>query len=175
MSGLAISLAALLATAQPAEPAAQPPPEQPAAKEDCRTTTPTPDKDEIVVCAERQEGYRINPDVMEASRAVKQRGQRPKIIDNGTRAPTLCEHIGGCSALESLNIVNTALIAAQLLARAAQGESVGDMFKPQPEPTEYQLYLDAKRNREAREAEVEAQIKAAAVEAAKKASKVDGD
>ena len=112
---------------------------------------------------------------MEASRAVKQRGQRPKIIDNGTRAPTLCEHIGGCSALKSLNIVNTALIAAQLLARAAQGESVGDMFKTQPEPTEYQLYLEAKRNREAREAEVEAQIKAAAVEAAKKASKVDGD
>ena len=179
MSGLAISLAAFLAAAQPADPAAQPPLDQPAAapaaKEDCRTARPTPDKDEIVVCAERQEGYRINSDVMQASRAAKQRGQRPKIIDNGTRSPTLCEHIGGCSAVESLNIVNTALIAAQLLARAAKGESLGDMLKTQPEPSEYDLYLEAKRNREAREAEIEAQERAAAEAAAKKASKVDGD
>ena len=62
-----------------------------------------------------------------------------------------------------------------MLARAAKGESVGDMFKTQPEPSEYDLYLEAKRNREAREAEIEAQNKAAAMEAAKKASKVDGD
>ncbi len=49
------------------------------------------------------------------------------------------------------------------------------MFKTQPEPSEYDLYLEAKRNREAREAEIEAQERAAAEAAAKKASKVDGD
>ena len=81
MNGVAIIMAAGLAAAQPADPPAQPPPEQPAAtaSTDCRTATPAPDKDEIVVCAEREEGYRINPDVLEANRAVKNRNKpRPR-------------------------------------------------------------------------------------------------
>ena len=168
-------VAALLAAA---DPPAAPPPEAPAAKaadEQCRNTTPSPDKDEIVVCAERQEGYRINTDVLEASRAAKGRGQRPKVIDNVERSPTLCEHIGGCHALEQLDLINTALIAAQMVARAAQGESVGSMFRTRPEMSEYELYLEAKRQREAKEAEILAAERAAVEAAAKKASKVDGD
>ena len=62
-----------------------------------------------------------------------------------------------------------------MVARAAQGESVGNMFKTRPEMSEYELYLEAKRQREAREAEIEIQEQAAAEAAAKKASKVDGD
>ena len=168
MNGIFLSLALMAA-----DPAAAPPPSPAAAADkECRNTTPGPDTDEIIVCAERQEGYRIDPDILEASRGSKQRGQRPKIIDNSTRAPTLCEHIGGCSAMESLNIVNTAIVAAQMVARAAQGESVANMFKTRPEASEYEIYLEAKREREAREA---LDAAAAAEAAAKVASKVDGD
>jgi len=169
-------MAVLLAAAQPADPPAQPPPASAStSREQCRNATPSADKDEIVVCAERQEGYRINSDVLEANRATKQRGQRPRIVNNVERAPTLCDQIGGCHALEQINIVNTALIAAQMLAKAAKGENVGHMFRTRPEATEYELYLEAKRQREAREAEIQAQERAAVEAAAKKASKVDGD
>ena len=173
MTALFLSIALLAAEPAGQAPASQAPATAP--PQECRNTTPSPDKDEIVVCAEKQEGYRINTDVLEASRGAKRRGQRPKIVDHTTRAPTLCEHIGGCRALEQIDLIGTALTAAQLAARAAQGESVGSILRTRPEMSEYELYLEAKRQREAKEAEVVAAERAAAETAAKKASKVDRD
>jgi hypothetical protein len=52
--------------------------------------------------------------------------------------------------------------------RAAEGKEIGSMFKTDPHPTEYQLYLMAKARREQREAEEAAAAKAKAAQAAQK-------
>jgi hypothetical protein len=49
-----------------------------------------------------------------------------------------------------------------MVERAAKGESVGDMFITDPHPSEYQLYVMAKKRREAREAEEKAEAQAKA-------------
>ena len=166
MSNLVALMAAIL-TAAPAESAASSspapaygpalPPRPAPALPPSREESCDPDRDqtgpngEIIVCVERPQGYRLNPDVMEAKRAVRQQNQRPKTEDNLSRAPTLCEYNGGCPGLASLDILNTALIAGQMALKAAQGENVAKMFVTNPQASEYELYLQAKREREARE------------------------
>jgi hypothetical protein len=59
----------------------------------------------------------------------------------------------GCREGPVLDVVSAAVVAAQMAAKAAQGENVGKMFVTDPHPSEYQLYLMAKAEREAREAE----------------------
>jgi hypothetical protein len=46
--------------------------------------------------------------------------------------------------------------------RLSKGQEIGSMFVTDPQPSEYQLYLEAKRAREAKEAEAAAKAKAAA-------------
>jgi hypothetical protein len=50
--------------------------------------------------------------------------------------------------------------------RLAEGKEIGSMFKTDPHPTEYQLYLMAKARREQSEAEEAAAAKAKAAQAA---------
>ena len=68
----------------------------------------------------------------------------------------------GCTPGAGVNLIGAALTAAQMAARLAQGKEIGSMFVTDPHPTEYQLYVEAKRAREAREAEAEAEAAAAA-------------
>jgi hypothetical protein len=49
-----------------------------------------------------------------------------------------------------------------MLQKAVSGENVGEMFVTDPQPDEYQLYLEAKHYRESREAEQAAALKAKA-------------
>ena len=118
---------------------------------------------EIVVCAPKQEGYRIDPDVMKAQRIKKSNGKKrgpERLVDNS------CASVGpmGCRGGAGINVVAAAVTAATMLKRAVSGENVGEMFITDPQPDEYQLYLQAKREREAKEAEeaAVAQAKAAA-------------
>jgi len=121
---------------------------------------------EIVVCAQRPQGYRLNPDVIAAKRAMRSAGRptRPGPIamkDNScaTVGPAGCFNAG-------INLIAAALTAAEMAKRIAQGKEIGSMFITDPHPTEYQLYLEAKHRREAQEAEAAAAAKAKATEKA---------
>ena len=171
LNGLPIILAIAAQTA--ASPPADgygpstPPEPRPAIKsasKPCKATEPKDVKSnttEIVVCALRVEGYRIDPDVLEASRAKKNhtRPRRPeRLVDNS------CQMVGpmGCRGGAGINVVAAALTAATMIQKAVSGENVGEMFITDPQPDEYQLYLEAKHAREASEAEQATEVKATA-------------
>ena len=133
-------------------------------REDCSPNTPAADQRSIVICAQRPNGYRLNPDVMEAKRE-KRKGDgglpgRPSIAVQTpcTVGPQPCQSAG-------INLIGAGITAVTMVERAARGENVGDMFVTDPHPSEYQLYQMAKKRREAHEADVkaEAQAKARAV------------
>ncbi|WP_345167344.1 hypothetical protein [Sphingomonas daechungensis] len=119
------------------------------------------DTQEIVVCAPRVEGYRIDPDVLEAQRIKKNlvKRRRPeRLVD------TSCQAVGpmGCRNGAGINLLAAAVTAATMIEKAVKGENVGEMFITDPQPDEYQLYKEAKAAREAKEAEQAAALKAKA-------------
>jgi hypothetical protein len=127
---------------------------------------PPPGSDAIVICTERPKGYRLNPDVMEARREVHS-GGRPT-SPYPTPRPD-CASVGPAPCITAgINLIGAALTAAEMAKRAAEGKEIGSMFKTDPHPTEYQLYLMAKARREQREAEEAAAAKAKAAQAAQK-------
>ena len=179
LTGLSILLALAQASAVPAEgtvdtgptpygptepavpkPKIKPPPEP------CKTPDVKADTKAIVVCAPRVEGYRIDPDVMEAQKHAKNHTKpaRPeRLLD------TSCASVGpmGCRGGAGINVIAAAVTAATMVEKAVKGENVGEMFVTDPQPTEYELYQEAKRNREAKEAEQAAAAKAKAAAAAR--------
>jgi len=142
-----------------------------AATEACKPTETKDVKDdtrEIVVCAQKVEGFRIDPDVLKAQRIKKKNKARgpERLVDNS------CASVGpmGCRGGAGINLVAAAITAATMLQRAASGGNVGEMFVTDPQPDEYKLYMQAKREREAAELEAAEKAKAkAATEAAKTA------
>ena len=156
--GLPVALA-LAAQAAPATAPASPEasaekPTEPTHVEDCRNTRPT--GDQIVICAERPEGYRIDPDILTVNRMKKSGGRPVRPGPQGTRDTTACV-VGaqGC-ATAGINLIGAALTAAEMAKRLAEGKEIGSMFITDPTPDEYQLYVMAKRAREARELEEKA-------------------
>jgi hypothetical protein len=75
----------------------------------------------------------------------------------------------GCRGGPTINLLAAAATAAKMGDRLSKGQEIGSMFQTEPTPSEYQLYLEAKHEREAKEAEKAAKAKAAA-DAAKAAS-----
>ena len=157
------------AAAQPAaavQPAAA---AQPATIDRCPKLPPDAHPGEIVVCGQKPQGFRIDPDVLEASRGKHGGGRhkRPERLGD-----TSCAVVGpaGCiGAGAGINLIGAALTAAQMAERLAKGQEIGSMFRTTPEESEYELYKDAKREREAKEAEAAA-VKAAKAKAAAKAT-----
>jgi hypothetical protein len=117
----------------------------------------------IVICSERQEGYRLNPDIMKAHKEARSAGRpvRPggKPIPQCTVGPQPCMYGG-------VNLIGVALTAAEMAKRVASGQEIGSMFQTDPTPNEYQLYEMAKQQREAEEAEKAAEAAAAKAKAA---------
>jgi hypothetical protein len=74
----------------------------------------------------------------------------------------------GCRGGPTINLIGAALTAAEMAKRVAEGKEIGSMFITDPHPSEYQLYVAAKRRREAKEAAAAAAAKAKA-DAAKQA------
>ncbi len=152
-------------------PAPKPRPKVAAAKlsDGCRTAPPSADATEIVVCAERPQGYRLDPDVRTAKR--QSRSSRPT-RSMAHMKDSNCASVGpmGCTGNAGINLVGAALTAVQMATRAMNGENVGSMFVTDPQPSEYELYLAAKRQREAAEAEAAAKAAAKAKAAAQSAS-----
>lgn len=163
--GLSLVLALLAETAGAGSPPA-PPTEAKAespAENSCASAETKADTRTIVICAQRPQGYRLNPDVIEARRELRSGGRKKRperFRDNACSVgPQGCPSAG-------INMIGAALTAAEMAARLAKGQEIGSMFVTDPQPTEYQLYLEAKRRREAREAEA----RAAAAAKAKAAS-----
>jgi len=172
-----VSLAVLL-LAQ-AAPAAAAPASQPASSHSPTTSSApsTPaanscgqastDSKEIVICTERPQGYRINPDVLEARREMKNPG-RP-VRPGGTVRPD-CATVGPQPCMQAgVNLIGAALAAAEMAKRAAEGKEIGSMFLTDPHPSEYELYEMSKARREAEEADKKAASVKAKAEAAEKA------
>jgi hypothetical protein len=163
-------LMALLAQSSSA-PQPSPTPRSPASDEEC--PSPSANTREIVICAQRPQGYRLNPDILEAKRELRSGGRPPRPVSErripeGTMPPPPLP--GG---LRAVNVVGVGLTAAEMAVRLAQGKDVGSMFVTDPNPSEYQLYLVAKARREAREqaeAEARAGAKAKAALAASQAA-----
>lgn len=121
---------------------------------------PSADNRIIVVCTQRYQGYRLNPDVMEAKREMHS-GGRP--VRPGGFPPPDCATVGPfpCT-VAGIDLIGAALTAAEMAERLAKGQEVGSMFKTDPHPSEYQLYQMAKARREAEEAKKVAMEKAKA-------------
>lgn len=154
------SLAGLmLAAAAPAYGPALPAPSKPAVKapaaEACKPPEIKKDTTEIVVCAPKPNGYRLDPDVMQAKKQAKDLKNAPKKAE--TFADNTCASVGprGCAG-GGVNVLAAAITAVTMAKKAANGENVGEMFVTDPQPDEYQLYQQAKREREAKEDEAAA-------------------
>jgi len=172
---LGLSVAALMladAAAQPAYGPSLPPVKRveapPAPADRCPPPDLSGDVHEIIVCAPRPQGYRLDPDVMEARREMRSGGppRRPERAQ-----PSQCGTVGpmGCTGRPTIDFLSTALVLGQMARKAAKGENVGQMFVTTPTRSEYQLYLDAKRRREAIEESEQAAGKSAAAVARAKA------
>jgi hypothetical protein len=155
----------------PAPTSASAPAAAPAKEAPRNCTTPAvPDANsrDIVVCAERPNGYRLDPDVLAAKR-LKKKGEsiRPR-NPHETFADHSCATIGpmGCRGQPTIDMFTAATALAAIGERLSKGQEVGSMFRTQPTESEYQLYLEAKKQREQQEADKAAKAKAAAARAA---------
>jgi hypothetical protein len=162
---VALAMLAQAATAgQPAATSSQSA-AAPVAKSTSPTTVetcppPATNSTQIVICAERPQGYRLNPDVMEARRETRTHSAPPR--PGGTVRPD-CATVGPQPCVNAgINLIGMALTAAEMAERVAKGQEVGSMFVTDPHPSEYQLYQMAKARREAEEAEKAAEAKAQA-------------
>lgn len=142
-------------------PAAAPPAPAKSEVTGCASTPPSTDPNEIVVCVQRPQGYRLNPDVLEAKRERRSAG-RP--TPRETLKNDSCKTVGpmGCRELGGINLLAAASTLAEMADRLSKGKEIGSMFVTDHEPSEYDLYVEAKHRREAREAEAAAKAKAAA-------------
>ena len=155
LAGFSLALALLAETAGSASPAPPPAPTKAEipADDSCGSAEAKADTRTIVICAQRPQGYRLNPDVIEARRELRSGGRRKRPERFNDRACSVGPQ--GCPSA-GINLIGSALTAAEMAARLARGQEIGSMFVTDPQPTEYQLYLEAKRRREAREAEARA-------------------
>jgi hypothetical protein len=149
----------LLAAAQgPAAPAAATPATPPVrhAQEGCAFSPESVEKGEIVVCAQRPQSYRLDPDVMAAKKAKRDGGPPPgpeRFVNQD------CKTIGpmGCRGQAGINLLAAGITLAKMADRLSKGQEIGSMFITDPHPSEYQLYQAAKAAREAREEEARVQ------------------
>jgi hypothetical protein len=170
-AGLPVAIALLAQTAggAPASVAPVNPTTTPSAKsaeETCKEAMAKADTREIVICAQKPQGYRLNPDVMKAKREARSGGRPTRPGPGGFHDNSRCV-VGpqGCPSF-GINLIGAALTAAEMASRLEKGKEIGSMFQTDPHPSEYQLYLEAKREREAKEAEKTAKAKAKAAAAA---------
>lgn len=156
--GLPVALLFAQAAAAPVQ-TVQPP------ERECPVQTADPKSGPIVICAPKPDGYRLNPDVLEAKREKKNQAGRPHNPHEAYRDKGCVIGPMGCPP-QPVNLLAAAITAAQMGARLAKGQEVGSMFQTTPDPSEYQLYLEAKKRREEHEAEAAAEKARATAQAA---------
>jgi hypothetical protein len=155
-AGLALALLAQAAAATSYGPAAPPAPKPAStANQACATQRPGPDSREIVICAPKPNGYRLDPDVI-AARKLKKRSDSGRPTRPGPIAigGTPCGTVGPAPCMYGgVNLMAAAITAAEMAKRVAEGKEIGSMFVTDPHPSEYQLYLEAKHEREGEDRE----------------------
>lgn len=164
-AGLALVMLAQATAATASSDAPPPEPPKPAARPaeaGCRPGQRGTNPNEIVICAERRDGYRLDPDVMHARRQVRGGGRPTRPGPGGMKDRTCAVGPAGCGPPAGINLVGAALTAVEMAKRVASGTEIGSMFITDPTPTEYQLYRAAKAQREAEEAEKAAKARAKA-------------
>ena len=107
----------------------------------------------ITVCAQRPQGYRLDPTVTEASREAEQRSRSATSAVPAAQAVCSTSPTGCPARLRSLDWANVAFVVATTAVRAAKGEDWTKAFKTGGSTDEYQLYQQAKQRREARDTE----------------------
>ena len=95
------------------------------------------DATEVVVCGRSQQRYRIDPDVLAATRAAEAPAPKPP-LDATSGNPCVGPDCGG-GTIPLVGIALTALKAAEL---AAQGDDWRDAFRMPPD--QYQAYQQSK-------------------------------
>jgi hypothetical protein len=166
----ALPLALLLLADGAAYGPAAPAPKKPAAKvataDGCATAQSSGNSRGIVICAQRPNGYRLDPDVMEA------RKEKREALAGRSKTPAEKMKISNCGVgpqpcgTAGINLLAAALTAAEMAKRLSEGKEIGSMFLTTPEPSEYQLYVEAKHLREAKEAAAVALARSQAAKAA---------
>ena len=106
------------------------PPKSPLVKpveDPCATARAPANAGEIVVCAQRPQGYRLNPDVLEAKREMRGGGRpKPRNLMNDNS----CASVGpmGCRGGTGIDLLAAAATAAKMADRLSKGEEIGSMF-----------------------------------------------
>lgn len=104
----------------------------------------------IVVCGQRGQAYRLDPNIVEASRGLD-REQRSVTGSSPAAQATCSSQPTGCGKdLGSLDLANVAIVAGTMAVRALKGKDWAAGLRTGG-PDEYQLYQQAKRRREAAE------------------------
>lgn len=174
-TGLSVALMISAQAAASASPAYGPLSSAPApkpvaapAKECANPSVPDPNSREIVVCAVKPNGYRLDPDVL-AARRLKKKGEsvRPR-NPHETFADHSCATVGpmGCRGQVTIDMFTAAAALAAMAEHLSKGQEIGSMFRTTPTSSEYQFYLEAKKEREEAETDKAAKAKAAAARAA---------
>lgn len=138
------------------------------AESDCSPTSPDPGSREVVVCVQKSEGFRIDPDVL-AARKAKKEAMRGRLKTPQERMKdTSCTVVGpaGCVFDQpGINLLAAAATLAQMGDRLAKGQEIGSMFVTDPQLDEYGYYKQAKKDREAEAASRAAKAHAAEIQA----------
>lgn len=114
------------------------------------------DERDIVVCAQRRQGYRLDPSVMDAEREVKSSDRSASAPLPAAQAACSSQPTGCGTGLEGLDLANAAIVIGTAAIKAAKGEDWTRPFK-MGSSDEYRLYLQAKQRREAQEEEKRAE------------------
>lgn len=97
----------------------------------------TNDAEDVVVCGRSKRAYRIDPEVLAASRAADSQPPKPP-IETATTDRCVGPHCGGAT----IPLVRMALAAAKAAALAAQGDDWREAFRTHPD--QYQIYEQSK-------------------------------
>jgi len=152
---VALALLAEAAAYGPVAPAAPKPVAKPVPAETCETQKRNADSREILICAQRPNGYRLDPDILEARREAKSALARAPRPPEWRHPQNDCTTVGpmGCRGEASVDLLAVAMTAVTIAKRLADGKDIASVFETDPQPDEYHLYLAAKHRREAREAQ----------------------
>lgn len=150
-------------------PPVSPPSDQ--SERQCVPQKQDPKANDIVVCAVKPDGYRLPPDIVEARRLKKEGVTIRPHNPHETFADHSCATVGpmGCRGTPTLNMLAVAATAAEISKRLAKGQEVGSVFETEKASSDYQYYLEAKKEREAKESAAAAAAARAKAVAATKA------
>ena len=105
---------------------------------------PAKDPAQVVVCGKAPERYRIDPNVLEANRAVEAVPPKPPLRGDEQLADSACIGPNVCTG-GVIPLVGMAVVAAKAVALAAQGDDWRDAIRTHED--EYRLYKQAEQRR----------------------------